>query len=130
MQIAADESQIHHAQRVEDFVPVFRENLNAVVATSATGLTAEEADSDRFVDEGQGGEALMREAMSLRHRMCQMPKNPYCEICRRARMYKSKTTKLRHDPLESRGHLEPISKFGERLASDFIIVHISSDGTN
>ena len=43
VQIAADESQIHHAQRVEDFVPVF-----------VTGLTAEAADSDRFVDEGQG----------------------------------------------------------------------------
>jgi hypothetical protein len=25
VQIAADESQPHHAQRVEDFVPIFRE---------------------------------------------------------------------------------------------------------
>ena len=44
-------------------------------------------------------------------------------------MYKFKTTKLRHEPLVSRGHLEPVSKFGERLASDFIIVNKSSDGT-
>ena len=44
-------------------------------------------------------------------------------------MFKPKTTKLRHDPLESRGHLEPVSKFGERWASDFKIVNTSSDGT-
>ena len=74
------------------------------------------------MDEDQGVEALMREAMSLRRRMCHMPKNPFCEVCRRAGMYKSKTIKLRHDPLESPGHLEPVSKFGERLASDFTIV--------
>ena len=130
-------------------MPIFRENLKAVVATPVTGFDskalageaeahvplpqpaepAEEADDDRFVDDGQGGEALMREPMSLRHRMCHMPKNPFCQVCRRARMYKSKTTKLRHKPLESRGHLEPVSKFGERLASDFIIVNKSSEGT-
>lgn len=44
-------------------------------------------------------------------------------------MFKSKTTKLRHDPLESRGHLESVSKFGERLASDFKKVNTSSEGT-
>ena len=152
VQIAADESQVHHAQRVEDFVTIFKENLKAVAATPIAGFDhralageaeatvplpqlaepAEEADEDRFVDEGQGGEALMREAMSrmsLRHRMCHMPKNPYCEVCRRARMYKSKTTKLRHNPLESRGHFKPVSKFGERLACDFTIVNKSWDGT-
>jgi len=35
----------------------------------------DEADDDKFVDEGHGGEALMREDMSLRHIMCHMPKN-------------------------------------------------------
>ena len=37
VQIAADESQLHHAPRVEDFVPIFRENLKAVVSKAFVG---------------------------------------------------------------------------------------------
>ena len=45
-------------------------------------------------------------------------------------MYKSKTARVRCDPLESRGNLEPVTKFGERIASDFVVVSKSSNGMN
>ena len=43
-------------------------------------------------------------------------------------MYKRKTTKVRTDPLEDRGSLEPVTSFGERIATDFIIVRKLKDG--
>ena len=57
--------------------------------------------------------------------MCHIPKNPYCDICRRSRMYRRKVTRKRHDPLEARGELEEVTKFGQRLALDFIVVNKS-----
>lgn len=75
-------------------------------------------------------EQLLRESMSLQHRLCHMPKNPYCETCRRSRMYKRRTVRTRLDSLSDRGALPEVKGFGERIASDFIIVAKSSDGTN
>ena len=43
-------------------------------------------------------------------------------------MYKRKTTEVRTDPLEDRGSLEPVTSFGERIATDFIIVRKLKDG--
>ena len=43
-------------------------------------------------------------------------------------MYKKRTTKSRADPLHDRGSLEPVSVFGERIATDFIIVRKLRDG--
>ena len=57
---------------------------------------------------------LQAEARSIQHRMCHIPKNPYCDICRRSRMYRHKVTRKRHDPLEARGELEEVTKFGQR----------------
>lgn len=37
-------------------------------------------------------------------------------------MYRRRVTRKRHDPLEAKGHLEEVTEFGQRLASDFIIV--------
>ena len=45
----------------------------------------------------------------MKHRMCHLPKDPFCEICRRAKMYKSKTARVRYVPLEARGHLESVT---------------------
>ena len=49
---------------------------------------------------------LQKEASSLEHQMCHIPKNRYCDTCQRARMYRRKTTKKRVDPLADRGELE------------------------
>ena len=68
---------------------------------------------------------LQAEARSIQHRMCHIPKNPYCDICRRSRMYRRKVTRKRHDPLGARGALEEVTKFGQRLALDFIVVNKS-----
>ena len=46
---------------------------------------------------------LLKESMPLQHRLCHMPKNPYCETCRRSRMYKRPTVRTRLDPLSDRG---------------------------
>ena len=73
---------------------------------------------------------LLRESMSLKHKLCHMPQSPYCETCRRARMYKRPTVRARADRLHDRGMLPPVDAFGQRLASDFIVISKTSDGTN
>ena len=46
----------------------------------------------------------------------------------RSRMYRKKVRKFRPDPLHDRGRLEPVTQFGERLASDFVIVQKLATG--
>ena len=149
VQIAADESQIIQANRVEDGVPIFVEDVNVSRQTYALAagdgeIVAEvpapppvahlveedsrlsDADSeDGDEDPVPRAQRLQAEARSLQHRMCHIPKNAYCDICRRSRMYRRKVTKKRHDPLEARGGLEEVTVFGQRLAADFIIVNKS-----
>ena len=146
VQIAADESQIIQADRVEDGVPIFKEVVQlhsttlAFPASKADRGAEPEGESsaappasevaDESEEEAGGREELLRESMSLRHRLCHMPKNPFCETCRRARMYKRRTVRTRADPLTERGMLPPVDAFGQRLASDFIVASKTSDGTN
>ena len=47
---------------------------------------------------------LQAEARSMKHRMCHIPKNPYCDTCRRSRMYRRRITRKRREPLEARGN--------------------------
>ena len=148
-QIAADESQIIQANPVEDGVPIFVEDVNVSHHTYALaagdgevvdeppephpvarpvrdGEHLSDADSeDGDEDPLPRAQRLQAEARSLQHRMCHIPKNPYCDICRRSRMYRRKVTKKRHDPLEARGGLEEVTTFGQRVAADFIIVNKS-----
>ena len=103
------------ADRLDDGVPVLKEiiqlhtNALAFPASSSSAAKPDEAvgseqnppdapprgdapiaapDAAVESDEEYVGreEELLRESMSLRHRLCHMPKNPYCETCRRARM--------------------------------------------
>ena len=66
---------------------------------------------------------MLSDAQSMEHKMLHMPKNPLCEICQRSRMYKRRTTSKRTDRLEERGALEEVTRFGERVSTDFIIVN-------
>ena len=89
----------------------------------------EQADDEAEEEEPLNREQrLRREAATINHQMCHYPKNPTCQICQRSRMYKRRTTKVRTDPLEDRGSLEPVTSFGERIATDFIIVRKLKDG--
>ena len=89
----------------------------------------EQADDEAEEEEPLNREQrLRREAATINHQMCHYPKNPTCQICQRSRMYKRRTTKVRTDPLEDRGSLEPVTSFGERIATDFIIVPKLKDG--
>ena len=71
---------------------------------------------------------LQKEANSIEHQMSHIPKNPTCPICQRSRRYKKRVNKLRTDPLEDRGSLDPVHKFNERIAADFIIVRKLKSG--
>ena len=43
-------------------------------------------------------------------------------------MYRKKVRRLRSDPLSDRGGSEPVTQFGERISTDFIIVQkLASD---
>ncbi|CAL1171804.1 unnamed protein product [Cladocopium goreaui] len=61
-------------------------------------------------------EQLLRESMSLQHRLCHMLKNLYCETCRRSRMYKRRTVRTRLDPLSDRGALPEVKGYQIALA--------------
>ena len=92
-------------------------------------MIEEQADDEAEEEEPLNREQrLRREAATINHQMCHYPKNPTCQICQRSRVYKRKTTKVRTDPLEDRGSLEPVTSFGERIATDFIIVRKLKDG--
>ena len=71
---------------------------------------------------------LVRESQSLEHLVWHFPKNPACAICNRSRLYKKKVQKHRNNPLLERGGLEPTTAFGERVATDFIIVQKLAPG--
>ena len=140
------------AERLDDGVPVFKEIIQLHSTASAFPVSSSSAPrpdkgkepatgssvpvrAPELADESEeeaGGreEELLRESMSLRHRLCHMPKNPFCETCRRARMYKRRTVRTRADPLTDRGMLPSVDAFGQRLASDFIVVSKTSDGAN
>ena len=142
--VAADLQRIVIANRVEDYVPVFSETVQfdvpsyglpvvdadppaaselEPVAVDAATRDEAEGDSENEDEEPRDKVArLFRESRSIEHQRIHMPKNPYCEVCRRSRMYKKKTVSKRHDSLSSRGDLPPVTEFGERLACDFIIV--------
>ena len=62
------------------------------------------------------GEAALRdEATSLQHLMCHTPKNPFCETCNRAKMYKY--------PSRQKGGSTQVEakKFGDHLTADHLI---------
>ncbi len=134
-----------HADRVEDNVPVFKETIqisepssNALVSTSnpialagrdAEAVVPEDADSEDADEEPINRmQRLIRESQTLEHLVWHFPKNPACPICNRSRMYKKKVQRHRLNPLSERGGLDPTTKFGERIATDFIIVQKHASG--
>ena len=139
------------ADRVEENVPIFKETvqlaanparaLQHVVAPSphalaageesAADVAAESADADS--EDGDEEpldkmQKLVRESQTLEHMMWHIPKNPACPICNRSRMYRKRVSRFRHDPLKDRGGLSPVESFGERIATDFIIVQKLASG--
>ena len=100
-----------------------------------------EAQEERIREEGGSSDAdsegempvdrlrrLVAEANSLEHKLCHYPKNPHCPVCQRSRMYRKKVRRFRHDALTDRGMLPAVTQFGERIATDFVIVQKLSSG--
>ena len=89
------------------------------------------ADSERKSSEDDGltkHRKLVKEAQSLEHRLSHFPKNPACPTWQRSRMYRKCVAAKRADPLADRGMLPEVMQFGERIATDFIIVRKLKDG--
>ena len=152
-EINFDESVAHFACRLEGFVPIFRDRIHFALPAAGEPSSSEVVPDSEAVAPGDtafepipdvdapaagdsGGEGvgdlsreqeLVRQANSTEHKMLHIPKNPYCSICRRSKMYQKRTTKKREEPLVDRGNLDPVDKFGQRLATDYI-VPTRSDG--
>ena len=144
VQVTADKTKIVHANRVDDYVPIFSETIQfddtsfgLAASSSAAPPAAPEPVADAAevpVADGDGDSEnddeeplnrharLYRESRSIEHQRLHIPKNPYCEVCQRSRVYKKRTQARRYDRLGSRGDLPEVTSFGERLACDFIIV--------
>ena len=130
----------HVADRLDEGVPIFKQVIQYDVHSPFAAAAVEEpppAVVPEIADLGSGAEGdsepgeeepkdkcarLLKESASIEHMRLHIPKNPACEICQRSRMYKKRTSSKRYDPLHSRGDLEAVTDFGERLACDFIIV--------
>ena len=141
IQLSYGSTKVHSASRVKDKVPIFSETfqMNDTFALPAEEIAPVEAPAievaagddhlgsdagSEHVDEDPfpRAERLQAEARSVQHQMCHIPKNLYCPTCSRSMMYRRRVTRKTHDPLEARGDLEEVTEFGQRLASDFIIV--------
>lgn len=152
VQVAADASTIIVANRVEDGVPIFSEEFHMSSAYALAGASSEGVEPapppaevpralEAVREEGGSSDAdsegempidrmrrLVAEANSLEHKLCHFPKNASCPICQRSRMYRKRVRRFRHDPLADRGALDPVTTFGERIATDFVIVQKLSTG--
>ena len=135
------------ADRIEENVPIFKESIqipedtsramqsvsistpHALAAGEHEVAAVSDADSEDAGEEPLSRmQRLVRESQSPEHLLCHFPKNPACPICNRSRMYKKKTQRVRRDPLKERGELEPTTEFGQRIATDFIIVQKLASG--
>jgi hypothetical protein len=135
------------ADRVEENAPIFKESIqisegssramqsvsvsvpHALAAGEHELAVASDADSEDAGEEPLSRmQRLVRESQSPEHLLCHFPKNPACPICNRSRMYKKRTQRVRRDPPKERGELEPTTVFGERIATDFIIVQKLASG--
>ena len=63
----------------------------------------------------RGKAALKAEAKSKRHMLTHIPKNPYCEVCNKAEMYKP--------PAYAKGGSSMVEakKFGDHVTGDYLI---------
>ena len=64
----------------------------------------------------KGIEALKKEAKSIHHLMTHIPKNPFCDVCKRAKMYKPPSYKVNCTrTIEAKS-------FGDHIAADHVII--------
>ena len=64
---------------------------------------------------------MREEARTLRHMMTHTPKNPYCETCKCAKMYKpTKRSKGESLTVES-------NKFGDHITGDHLVTRDSNE---
>ena len=61
-------------------------------------------------------EALIKESTTREHLMTHVPKNPYCQICQRAKMYKPPSYKKETSTIEA-------EVFGDHVTADHLILH-------
>ena len=65
----------------------------------------------------RGIEALKKEAKSAHHLLCHPPKNPYCDICQQAKMYKSPS-------YSGKGVTAKEAKdFGDHITADHVVLY-------
>ena len=75
----------------------------------------------KVVKHSKGVEALKEEAKSRHHLMTHQPKNPYCDICQRAKMYKP--------PSYATGGFNTVEakEFGDHVTADHIVIYREKD---
>jgi hypothetical protein len=68
------------------------------------------------------------EALSVQHLMTHMPKNPFCDVCSKAKMQAKGAYKASSKPEKSADELEEAPKqFGDLITADHIITQASED---
>ena len=77
--------------------------------------------ADKVKKHSQGVEALKEEARSRHHLMTHQPKNPYCDVCQRAKMYKP--------PSYATGGINTVEAkdFGDHVTADHIVIYRDKD---
>ena len=128
LKISVPEDAKIYADRVDQFVPVFRDTVHFETATAAA---ASRVRSGKWKDmpEGESDEWVM----NAPHQLCHFPHDPSCETCVRAHMKHQQTAKKR--PAVVRGLGAQLCAPCQELSTDTIIMskghddrRMSSDG--
>ena len=104
------------------------------IVSEAPGDPAD-PDADVAPPEDDGGEMLPRPdnpnaaerlreiAMSPEHQLTHLPKNPYCEVCRRAKLCNAQHRRKVNRAKASSSLPKPPKRFGAHLVADHIVAH-------
>ena len=112
--------------RLDQLVPVLEESaghdvpmcMPAADAQPDAAPIANELQIVPYVDPRSAEQKLKDEAVSARHMMTHVPKNPFCKVCQRAKMYRQQAR--RKDPDIKAG--EAPKKFGDLIQADHLVV--------
>ena len=110
--VEVPEPQVSELEAVE--MPDADRKVEPIIEQKSKGSSSDVHDEDDF-KRSLGEKALREEAKSIRHMLTHVPKNPYCHVCQRAKMFKP--------PSRTVGGSTRVEaeKFGDHITADFIV---------
>ena len=96
-------------------VPDADREVEPPVENRSKGSSSSVQDDDDGFKRSLGEKALKEEAKSIRHMLTHVPKNPFCDICTKAKMFKPPSRAVGGSTKVKAG------KFGDHITANFIV---------